>query len=771
MLNTRTGACQVGWSLYVLVTIIIISLFSLASVCDRFGFFSEPEQSVVTDFDLEKHLSFEFPTDKGHFPDKLTDPMKEFIMRHGLCRPQGPFPRNSSNRCFSVYFYGVHDNSNSWLCYSRETDSAYCQYCWLFSSEKQTFDTKDWQGLSKKVKEHELTQSHIRACITGNYWKKSDTVDKMLDSNLLQQRTFWRDVLRRLVEIILTISRNNIALRGSNDVIGSVSNGNFLSQVELLAKFDVTMNTLLSEKKKGSTTYLSPLIQNELISTLASRVRIEILSEVKAARFYSIIVDTTQDTSKKDQLSLTIRYVSVSESVSVKEAFMNFYHISDQTSEGLETAVLSILDENGIDIKFCRGQGYDGAANMSGYYNGLQKRIADVQPNALYVHCAAHNLNLVVNDAVQSITEVKMFFSVIQQIYVFFGHSIKRWDILANISSDSEVTLKSLNPTRWSARVNSLTAVNLRFSDLLQALTKIILTSSKRDTILEATSLKKKIENFEFLLTLIFLVEVFSLTNSASLLLQNKRTNLSKAVTTLTGVTQALKEYRNNFEVLMAKAKQQAEKLSISPCFIENRKSRNKFDDAMIEKDQLFRIVVFNGVIDLLTGQMDARFEGTRKITSMFDIFTPTTLLESSNSTMQSKVNDLCQLYPDDLTASLLIELQLLRSSMIKESLRELTTIEDLSTLLFVKFPELRSSFSNICTALRIFLTIPVTVASAERSFSKLKLIKNYVRTSISQERLQGLAVLSIEAERARNINFENVIEDFAERKSRRKLL
>ena len=150
---------------------------------------------------------------------------------------------------------------------------------------------------------------------------------------------------------------------------------------------------------------------------------------------------------------------------------------------------------------------------------------------------------------------------------------------------------------------------------------------------------------------------------------------------------------------------------------------------------------------------------------------TPTTLLESSNSTMQSKVNDLCQLYPDDLTASLLIELQLLRSSMIKESMRELTTIEDLSTLLFVKFPELRSSFSNICTALRIFLIIPVAVGSAERSFSKLKLIKNYVRTSISQKRLQGLAVLSIEVERARNINFENFIEDFAERKFCRKLL
>ena len=104
----------------------------------------------------------------------------------------------------------------------------------------------------------------------------------------------------------------------------------------------------------------------------------------------------------------------------------------------------------------------------------------------------------------------------------------------------------------------------------------------------------------------------------------------------------------------------------------------------------------------------------------------------------------------------------------MKESLKDLSTIEDLAKLM-VKYPELKSSISNIFTGLIIFLTIPVTVASAERSFSKLKLIKNYLRTSVGQERLQGLAVLSIEAERAMQIDFDQVISDFARRKARRK--
>ena len=56
-------------------------------------------------------------------------------------------------------------------------------------------------------------------------------------------------------------------------------------------------------------------------------------------------------------------------------------------------------------------------------------------------------------------------------------------------------------------------------------------------------------------------------------------------------------------------------------------------------------------------------------------------------------------------------------------------------------------SFPNTCIAFRILLTIPVIVASAERSFSKLKLIKSYLRSTMSQERLSRLAILPIEKE------------------------
>ena len=85
-----------------------------------------------------------------------------------------------------------------------------------------------------------------------------------------------------------------------------------------------------------------------------------------------------------------------------------------------------------------------------------------------------------------------------------------------------------------------------------------------------------------------------------------------------------------------------------------------------------------------------------------------------------------------------------------------------LELLQFIQKYNLGNSVPNIVIMLRIFLAIAVSVATCERSFSKLKLIKNFFRTSMNTLRLRNLATLSIEQQLTDNINFGIATEEFA---------
>ena len=68
--------------------------------------------------------------------------------------------------------------------------------------------------------------------------------------------------------------------------------------------------------------------------------------------------------------------------------------------------------------------------------------------------------------------------------------------------------------------------------------------------------------------------------------------------------------------------------------------------------------------------------------------------------------------------------------------------------------------YPNAVIAYRILLTIPVTVATTERSFSKLKLLKSYLRSTMTQERLNGLATIALENDVLEKIDYEDLIEE-----------
>lgn len=112
---------------------------------------------------------------------------------------------------------------------------------------------------------------------------------------------------------------------------------------------------------------------------------------IKEAPYFSIIADTNQDVSKVDQLSIVYHYVQIVKTeeskpigIKVKEVFLGFHAVSDQTASGITPSILKIMGKSHLDLCKCRGQAYDGVSTMSGAYSGVQTRLKEIQPNALY---------------------------------------------------------------------------------------------------------------------------------------------------------------------------------------------------------------------------------------------------------------------------------------------------------------------------------------------------------------------------------------------------
>jgi hypothetical protein len=64
-------------------------------------------------------------------------------------------------------------------------------------------------------------------------------------------------------------------------------------------------------------------------------------------------------------------------------------------------------------------------------------------------------------------------------------------------------------------------------------------------------------------------------------------------------------------------------------------------------------------------------------------------------------------------------------------------------------------------------MTVPVTTASTERNFSRLKLIKTYFRTTMAQQQFTGLAILSVENDVVLALDYSEILGSFIYRKSR----
>jgi len=740
--------------------------------------------------------------DPGTWPTILTKNHIDLLVEHSPKQETNfKFPVDETGRKFNCsYYYKTLVNgekiNRAWLCYSKKLNRIFCFACKLFSNDSTTQIVGtgfcDWRHCSDYLNKHENSLRHVNSVRSWYELKtrleKNCTIDAEQQNIYNREKKRWRAVIERMIAVVQFLASQNLAFRGTSAELYRRDNGNFLKAVEMLAKFDPVISEHLNiisrcnDNKTRIPHYLGQHFQNEIINILAESIRNEITRIVKKAKYYAIILDSTPDISHTEQITFIIRCVSTTDGkVDIFEFFLGFSPVTNTTGEGLcEFLIEKLLPSLQLEVKDIRGQGYDNGSNMKGKNIGLQKRILNINPRALYVPCAAHTLNLVVNDAANSSGEISGFFGVVQEIYNYFSASPYRWDVLKKHVKG--LTLKPLSETRWESRINAIRPLKQNLPNIITALNAII-EDPTRDTKtkLGAKSIIKNVKTFKFICSILIWHDLLSRIDILSKILQNPKLNIAECIQGLDNLKKYLVLQRtdDSFKIFVDSATSLGTELDIDPELptLRLRKKVRLFeyegsDEPVSNFNQHFKTAFYFAILDHAISSVDERFTLLSECHSIF------CFLYEFYTISKVDLMKACM----DLEKKLQVEVN--EKDVEKdidgvELFNEITSFKDIfpdkkqpnEILETIVKSDLISCFPNFALAIRIFLTLPVTVASGERSFSKLKLIKNYLRNNMTQQRLSDLAIISIESEISEKIDLTKVIDTFASQKARKVIL
>ncbi|XP_065642815.1 uncharacterized protein LOC136074425 [Hydra vulgaris] len=361
-------------------------------------------------------------------------------------------------------------------------------------------------------------------------------------------------------------------------------------------------------------------------------------------------------------------------------------------------------------------------------------------------------------------------------MYNILSATTKRWQIFE--SKCCKLTVKSLSTTRWESHVNAVRALKFESKEIYCALKEVVNIEKVSITKLTAESLASKLENFEFICGVAVWHDVLTKINCTSKLLQSQTAYAKTAANALKKTINffVTKHTEDSYKIYTSKAKILANDANLNDEFSSIsrkrvRKRKRFFDDVPFEEDVIynqtkkFKKQFFDVLFKIAKESINEQFESFSSTIEPFefvygikdidkigeeDIINKYRLLEKVLTHGESK-----DVYSEDF----FLELNLLSRKLDGKKLPE-------SVLKWIYDCQLEELFPNVCISLRI-LTLPVTVSTGERSFSKLKLIKSYLQSTMGQERLNDLSIISIENIFVESVDIDTLRLNFAKSKVR----
>jgi Domain of unknown function (DUF4371) len=163
------------------------------------------------------------------------------------------------------------------------------------------------------------------------------------------------DARRRLtvsIDSIKWLTFQACAFRGRDESSSSKNQGIFLEMIKLLASYNREVKKVVLDNVPRNAKYTSPTVQKEILQIFSRKVQTTIRDEIDNSKF-CIIVDESRDESKKEQMTIVLRFVD--KEGFIKERFLDLVHVKNTTALTLKESICVVLSDNNLSVQDIRG--------------------------------------------------------------------------------------------------------------------------------------------------------------------------------------------------------------------------------------------------------------------------------------------------------------------------------------------------------------------------------------------------------------------------------
>ena len=261
-----------------------------------------------------------------------------------------------------------------------------------------------------------------------------------------------------------------MAIRGHTE-----TEGNLHQLLMTWASHDADLKCWLQEIK-----YISHDPVNEQIKIMSLSILCTLLEKIRAysSSWYAIIGDEATDAANREQLNLSLWWVD--DNYEVSEDAVGLFSFPNTTADIIFTVIEDILSRCSLPLSLCRGQAFDGAANMQGERKGVATRIRKENPAVIAVHCYAHCLHLCFQDAGRKLDFLRDAIDIVKEVAKLIKFSPKRSHLFLEKLEQPDstgVAVKALCTTHWTARTKATAAVLKDYLILLELMEEIHCTT------------------------------------------------------------------------------------------------------------------------------------------------------------------------------------------------------------------------------------------------------------------------------------------------------